>query len=182
MTLAGLDELSARPRQAQGSGAAAQGSWEPLGACVRSGSWVVAWRSWTCSGCASARGHGLLAGWRALPVVHCFSSLSLFRSEHALPTTVEQLTPVAGQAHVEIPSPTSPHLDKAYREVAQQVTIPGFRKGKVPNMVIDQRFGRGMVLQEAINAALPTALEAAIVESGVVPLGSRRSRSPARGR
>jgi len=89
-----------------------------------------------------------------------------------LPTTVEQLTPSRVKLTVEIPfADLKPHLDKAYREVAQQVTIPGFRKGKVPNMVIDQRFGRGMVLQEAINAALPTALEAAIVESGVVPLG-----------
>ncbi|HQZ00269.1 MAG TPA: trigger factor [Propionicimonas sp.] len=89
-----------------------------------------------------------------------------------MPTTVEQLTPSRVKLTVEIPfADLKPHLDKAYREVAQQVTIPGFRKGKVPNMVIDQRFGRGMVLQEAINAALPTALEAAIVESGVVPLG-----------
>jgi len=89
-----------------------------------------------------------------------------------LPTTVEQLTPSRVKLTVEIPfADLKPHLDKAYREVAQQVTIPGFRKGKVPNMVIDQRFGRGMVLQEAINAALPTALEAAIIESGVTPLG-----------
>ncbi|HRA06922.1 MAG TPA: trigger factor [Propionicimonas sp.] len=89
-----------------------------------------------------------------------------------MPTTVEQLTPSRVKLTVEIPfADLKPHLDKAYREVAQQVTIPGFRKGKVPNMVIDQRFGRGMVLQEAINAALPTALEAAIIESGVTPLG-----------
>jgi trigger factor len=89
-----------------------------------------------------------------------------------LPSTVEQLSPSRVKLTVEIPfADLKPHLDKAYREIAQQVTIPGFRKGKVPNLVIDQRFGRGMVLQEAINAALPGALDAAVTEAKVVPLG-----------
>lgn len=89
-----------------------------------------------------------------------------------MPSTVEQLSPSRVKLTVEIPfADLTPHLEKAYREIAQQVTIPGFRKGRVPNLVIDQRFGRGMVLQEAINAALPGAYETAITESGVVPLG-----------
>lgn len=89
-----------------------------------------------------------------------------------MPSTVEQLSPSRVKLTVEIPfADLKPHLDKAYREIAQQVTIPGFRKGKVPNLVIDQRFGRGMVLQEAINAALPGALDAAVAEAKVVPLG-----------
>ena len=89
-----------------------------------------------------------------------------------MPSTVEQLSPSRVKLTVEIPfADLKPHLDKAYHEIAQQVTIPGFRKGRVPNLVIDQRFGRGMVLQEAINAALPTAFEAAVAESKVVPLG-----------
>ncbi|CAL8974733.1 MAG: trigger factor [Actinobacteria bacterium] len=89
-----------------------------------------------------------------------------------MPSTVEQLSPSRVKLTVEIPfADLTPHLEKAYREIAQQVTIPGFRKGKVPNMVIDQRFGRGMVLQEAINAALPSAFEAAVTEAKVIPLG-----------
>jgi trigger factor len=89
-----------------------------------------------------------------------------------LPSTVEQLSPSRVKLTVEIPfADLKPHLDTAYREIAKQVTIPGFRKGKVPNLVIDQRFGRGMVLQEAINAALPAAFEAAVAEAKVVPLG-----------
>ena len=89
-----------------------------------------------------------------------------------MPSTVEQLSPSRVKLTVEIPfTDLKPHLDKAYRDIAQQVTIPGFRKGKVPNLVIDQRFGRGMVLQEAINAALPSAYESAITEAKVVPLG-----------
>ncbi len=89
-----------------------------------------------------------------------------------MPSTVEQLSPSRVKLTVEIPfADLKPHLEAAYREIAQQVTIPGFRKGKVPNLVIDQRFGRGMVLQEAINAALPGAFEAAVSEAKVVPLG-----------
>lgn len=89
-----------------------------------------------------------------------------------MPSTVEQLSPTRVKLTVEIPfADLKPHLDKAYREIAKTVTIPGFRKGKVPTMVIDQRFGRGVVLQEAINAALPAAYEAAVSESKVIPLG-----------
>jgi len=85
---------------------------------------------------------------------------------------VEKLGPSRAKLTVEIPwTDLKPHLDKAYREIATQVTIPGFRKGKVPPMVIDQRFGRGAVLQEAINAALPSAYEAAVTEAGIIPLG-----------
>jgi trigger factor len=89
-----------------------------------------------------------------------------------LPSTVEQLSPSRVKLTVEIPfADLKPHLEKAYQEIAKSVTIPGFRKGKVPSMVIDQRFGRGAVLQEAINAALPAAFEAAVTEANVVPLG-----------
>ena len=89
-----------------------------------------------------------------------------------MPSTVEQLSPSRVKLTVEIPfADLKPHLDKAYSEIAKSVTIPGFRKGKVPSVVIDQRFGRGAVLQEAINAALPAAFEAAVVEAKLVPLG-----------
>ena len=89
-----------------------------------------------------------------------------------MPSTVEKLSPSRVKLTVEIPfADLKPHLDKAYSEIAKSVTIPGFRKGKVPSVVIDQRFGRGAVLQEAINAALPAAFEAAVVEAKLVPLG-----------
>lgn len=89
-----------------------------------------------------------------------------------MPSTVEQLNPSRVKLTVEIPfSDLQPHLTKAYRDIAQSVTIPGFRKGKVPSAVIDQRFGRGVVLQEAINAALPTAYGAAVEANKLIPLG-----------
>lgn len=89
-----------------------------------------------------------------------------------MPSTVEQVNPSRVKLTIELPfAELKPHLDKAYREIASQVTIPGFRKGKVPAAVIDQRFGRGAVLQEAINAALPNAYGKAVEEAKVVPLG-----------
>ena len=89
-----------------------------------------------------------------------------------MPSTVEQLSPTRVKLTVEIPfAELKPHLEKAYKEIASQVNIPGFRKGKVPASVIDQRFGRGVVLQEAINEALPKAYQEAVAESGFVPLG-----------
>jgi trigger factor len=89
-----------------------------------------------------------------------------------LPSTVEQLSPSRAKLTVEIPfAELQPHLTKAYREIAQSVNIPGFRKGKVPSAVIDQRFGRGVVLQEAINAALPNAYGQAVEANRIVPLG-----------
>jgi trigger factor len=57
---------------------------------------------------------------------------------------------------VEVPfTELQPALDAAYKKFASQVKIPGFRPGKVPNKVIDQRVGRASVLQEAINETLP---------------------------
>jgi len=88
-----------------------------------------------------------------------------------VPSTVEKLSPTRVKLTVEIPfADLKPHLDKAYKEIAEQVSIPGFRKGKVPAVVIDQRFGRGVVLQEAINEAIQPAYEAAMVEAKAVPL------------
>lgn len=88
-----------------------------------------------------------------------------------MPSTLEQLSPTRVKLTVEIPfADLKPHLDKAYKEIAGQVNIPGFRKGKVPAAVIDQRFGRGVVLQEAINEALPSAYNAAVAEHDITPL------------
>ncbi|MBB1484382.1 trigger factor [Tessaracoccus sp. MC1865] len=88
-----------------------------------------------------------------------------------MPSTVEKLKPTRVKLTVEIPfADLKPYLDKAYKEIAEQVTIPGFRKGKVPNTVIDQRFGRGMVLQEAINEAIPDTYNQAIDEHKIYPM------------
>jgi trigger factor len=65
-----------------------------------------------------------------------------------------------------------PSLDTAYKRIAEQVTVPGFRKGKVPPRVIDQRIGRGAVLEEAINSALPGLYGQAVEENKLEVVGS----------
>jgi trigger factor len=85
---------------------------------------------------------------------------------------VETLSPTRVKLTVEVPfDELKPSLDAAYKKIAAQVTIPGFRKGKVPARVIDQRVGRGVVLEEAVNEALPRAYDEAIRSSGVMPVG-----------
>ena len=83
-------------------------------------------------------------------------------------TTLETLSPTRVKLSVEVPfDEMADSLDAAYKTIAQQVTIPGFRKGKVPSRIIDQRVGRGAVLQEAINEVIPGAYEKAVKEHDV---------------
>jgi len=88
-----------------------------------------------------------------------------------LPSTVEQLSPSRAKITVEVPfADLKPHLDKAYKEIAQQVQIPGFRPGHVPASIIDQRFGPGVALEQALNEALPGLYSSAVNEHELVPL------------
>jgi trigger factor len=87
-------------------------------------------------------------------------------------TDVEELSPTRVRLTIEVPfEELKKNLDQAYREVARQVRIPGFRPGKVPPRVIDQRIGRGTVLEQAINDAVPQLYSQAVSENEVVPLG-----------
>ncbi len=71
-------------------------------------------------------------------------------------SAVETLSPTRVKLTVEVPfDELKPLLDDAYRTIGGQIQVPGFRKGKVPARIIDQRVGRGAVVQEAVNEALP---------------------------
>ena len=88
-----------------------------------------------------------------------------------MPSSVDRLSPTRVKLTVEVSfDDLKPSLDKAYREIAKSVNIPGFRKGKVPPMVIDQRFGRGAIIQEALNDALPKFYGEAVSENNLNPL------------
>lgn len=85
---------------------------------------------------------------------------------------IENLSDTRIKMTVELPfDELGDEVEAAYKRIAQQVQIPGFRKGKVPRQIIDQRFGRGAVLEEVVNAAVPPAYDKAIEEAAVVPLG-----------
>ncbi len=64
-----------------------------------------------------------------------------------------------------------PHVKRAYQSISERIVIPGFRKGKVPRAMIDQRVGRGAVLDEAINNALPDFYSQAARENEVLVVG-----------
>ncbi len=87
-------------------------------------------------------------------------------------SALETLNPTRVKMTVEVPyEELKPSLDTAYKTIGQQIQVPGFRKGKVPARIIDQRVGRGAVLQEAVNEALPKFYGQAIDDNKVRPLG-----------
>jgi trigger factor len=87
-------------------------------------------------------------------------------------TDVEELSPTRVRLTIEVPfEELKPNLDRAYREVARQVRVPGFRPGRVPPRVIDQRIGRGAVLEQAVNDAVPQLYGKALEEHDVFALG-----------
>ncbi|HEX6247418.1 MAG TPA: trigger factor [Nocardioidaceae bacterium] len=86
-------------------------------------------------------------------------------------SAVETLSPTRAKLTVEVPfEELKPSLDAAYKKIAQQINVPGFRKGKVPPMVIDRQIGRGPVLDEAINEALPKMYVQALQDNNIEPL------------
>ncbi len=87
-------------------------------------------------------------------------------------SAVENLTPTRVKLVVEVPyEELKPSIDAAYKSIGSQVSVPGFRKGKVPTRIIDQRMGKGAVLQEAVNEAMPQLYARAVEESAIRPIG-----------
>ena len=87
-------------------------------------------------------------------------------------SAVETLNPTRVRLTVEVPfEELQPSLDQAYKRIGATVQVPGFRKGKVPPRLIDQRFGRGVVLEEAVNEALPGFYSQALRANEVQPVG-----------
>jgi trigger factor len=94
------------------------------------------------------------------------------RRSNVVKSAVETLNPTRVKLTVEVPyDELKSSMDAAYKTIANQVVVPGFRKGKVPPRIIDQRFGRGAVIEEAVNEALPGFYLKALEESDVRPLG-----------
>lgn len=86
-------------------------------------------------------------------------------------STVEELNPTRVKLTVEVPAEElEPKIKDAYKSIAQQVQIPGFRKGKVPAAIIDQRVGREYVVQQAINDGLQEFYQAGLTEAEITPL------------
>ncbi|WP_053207441.1 trigger factor [Jiangella muralis] len=97
-------------------------------------------------------------------------------------SVVETLNPTRVRLAVEVPfAELESNIQSAYKRIAAQVTVPGFRKGKVPPMVIDQRIGRPVVLEEAVNEAIPQLYQDAMRENELTPLAQPEIDSPSFG-
>ena len=87
-------------------------------------------------------------------------------------STIETLSATRVRLSIDLAyDEMSEHIAEAYKKISGQVNIPGFRKGKVPPAMIDQRVGRGVVIDEAINLALPEFYGQAAREHEVLVIG-----------
>jgi len=87
-------------------------------------------------------------------------------------STVEQLSPTRVRINVEVPfAELEPDFQRAYKELASQVRLPGFRPGKAPARLLEARVGREAMLDQVVNEALPARYGQAVAESEVHPLG-----------
>jgi trigger factor len=87
-------------------------------------------------------------------------------------SSVEQLSPTRVRISVEVPfTELEPDFKRAYKELAKQIRLPGFRPGKAPAKLLEARFGRTALLDQVINEALPSRYGQAVAESEVQPLG-----------
>ena len=87
-------------------------------------------------------------------------------------SSVEKLSATRTKLTVEVPfDELKPEFDQAYKTLASQVNMPGFRKGKVPAKILEARLGRGAVLDQVINEMLPSRYGQAVEENDVKALG-----------
>ncbi|MCL2455304.1 MAG: trigger factor [Micrococcales bacterium] len=86
-------------------------------------------------------------------------------------SAVETLAPTKVRLTVQVtPDELKPSIDQAYARLAEQMTVPGFRKGKVPPRIIDQRVGRVAVMEQAVNEGLPGFYAQAVRDNDLRPL------------
>ena len=87
-------------------------------------------------------------------------------------STVSQLSPTRVRINVEVPfTELEPDFQRAYKELAKQVRLPGFRPGKAPAKLLEARFGREALLDQVIEEAVPSRYGQALTESDVQPIG-----------
>lgn len=87
-------------------------------------------------------------------------------------SAVETLEPTKVKLSVEVTyDELKPSIEHAYQHIAEQVTVPGFRKGKVPPRIIDQRVGRPAVIEHAVNEGLSGFYAEAVRENKLRPMG-----------
>jgi trigger factor len=83
----------------------------------------------------------------------------------------EKLEGNQGKLTVEVDAETfNKALDQAFKKVVKQVNVPGFRKGRVPRPIFEQRFGVEALYQDALDIVLPEAYTKAVEETSIEPV------------
>jgi trigger factor len=86
-------------------------------------------------------------------------------------TTVETTEPHTVRLTIEVPEEeVDKDLDRTYRAIANQIKIPGFRKGKVPKQIIDTQIGRDAILEEFVSSSVPTYFRQAVTDEDLAPI------------
>ena len=86
-------------------------------------------------------------------------------------TAVEKLNPTLAKIEVEVPfAEFKPYLDRTYKNLAGQISVPGFRKGKLPKQLIEQRAGFDYIVEASLNDALNDYYAQALGENELSPL------------
>jgi trigger factor len=86
-------------------------------------------------------------------------------------TTVESTEPHTVKLTIEVPEEElDKDLDRTYRAIANQIKIPGFRKGKVPKQIIDTQIGRDAILEEFVSSSVPAYFRQAVNEEDLAPI------------
>src|SRR3954449_5180778 len=105
---------------------------------------------------------------REAPDPRCLYS----RSTAAVKSTIEELGPTRVRMAIEVPWGDLDHaFGEVYKELGKQVRVPGFRPGKVPNRVLDQRIGRPVILEQVIQHAIPEVYSEVVRDNQVRVLG-----------
>ena len=87
-------------------------------------------------------------------------------------TTVDKLSPTRVKLTIAVtPEELKPSIEHAYGHIAESINVPGFRKGKVPPPIVDQRVGRAEVLNHAVSDGLDKFYRQAVDENSIRPLG-----------
>ncbi|MGB3353500.1 MAG: trigger factor [Mycobacterium sp.] len=87
-------------------------------------------------------------------------------------STVEKLSPTRVRINVEVPfTELEPDIDKAFKQLAKQIRLPGFRPGKAPRKLLEARVGRASVLEQVVNDALPGRYSEAVTAESLQPIG-----------
>src|SRR3954451_2850596 len=158
----GVAQLGSAP--ALGAG----GPWAQIPPPRRVGCWHVARHPDTAHDVSRLVGrYGVLRA-REAPDPRCLYS----RSTAAVKSTIEELGPTRVRMAIEVPWGDLDHaFGEVYKELGKQVRVPGFRPGKVPNRVLDQRIGRPVILEQVIQHAIPEVYSEVVRDNQVRVLG-----------